>query len=122
MAHWLASPTSITAGCNRFTREENINPLFVSCGGLSLKKPCRERQEAQLYYFCGRSAPNADSRLVLGQGRESCLRPVEISSVYIVCSFGLIPEYKRSMPPASFQGQIPYHQPHAFERQEIKSN
>ena len=34
------------------------------------------------------SAPNPDGGVVVGLGKESCLRPAEISSVSIVCCFG----------------------------------
>ena len=36
--------------------------------------------------------PNADGRVVMSLGGESCLRPVEISCVCFVCCFGCIPE------------------------------
>ena len=46
VADWLASPTSVTVGHNRFAGGENINLLCVSCSGPSVKKPWRETQEA----------------------------------------------------------------------------
>ena len=95
---------------------KNINPLYILRGGPAVKKPWREREEAQLYYLCGCSAPNAEGRVVVGEGRESCLRVVEISSVCIVCCFDCIPGCEGSTPPAIFQGQIPYHQSNVFER------
>ena len=60
VVHWLANPTSVSAGSNYFTGQENINLLFVSCSGTSIKKQWRERQGAQLYYF------HADGRVVVG--------------------------------------------------------
>ena len=95
---------------------KNINPLYVSRGGSPVKKPWKEREEAQLYYFRGCSAPNAEGRVVVGEGRESCLRVVGISSVCIVCCFDCIPGCEESTPPAIFQGQISYHQSNVFER------
>ena len=61
-------------------------------------------------------APNADGREVMSLGRESCLRPVEISCVcfvwlkYRVCVLYVVLAASRSArgDPTSFQGQLPY--------------
>ena len=53
VAHWLVSVISVSTGRNRFAGEENINLLFGSCSGPSVKKQWREIQEAQLYCFRG---------------------------------------------------------------------
>ena len=77
----LVGKPHVTVGRNRFVGEENINPLCFSCGGPSVKKPWRGRQEAQLYYFRGWSVPNADvgscwlraESLVKGGGNIVCV-------------------------------------------------
>ena len=57
VAHWLASSTSNSVTRDHFPGVENINLLFVSCSGPSVKKQWRERQEAQVYYFCSLEDP-----------------------------------------------------------------